>query len=339
MQTTEWKAIVLHKMGLIHPMSAHDICRQHNGVQAQFQSYADEGFKSRMTRDEYSGEWSSSLVRQWSIRGTLHAYLKEEIPLYLYEGRNYCKPSLHLPTRDGKISAEEKQYYAQAILESLQSGNRERDELKQICRELGMTTEQEKSLFNAWGGVIATLVSEGLIYQEYGRNVFGLLDDYQPWRKEVAELEIARRYFSGMGPVSLADARYYFKENKSLIESWMKQLDLNTVEVNGETRFYYGELPEPTAIPDVLLIAGFDALLLAFEKRANPFFDAKYIRDIYTMTGIIKPTVMLRGELVATWRKEKGMIYLKPFKELNQADMRHIVSYIEGQHGPVLLEQ
>jgi len=320
MKTIHWKATVLKKMGFIEPMTVDQICKQHNGVQAQIRSYADVGFLTRMRTEEFSKPWSFDLVRQWSIRGTVHAYLKEEIPLYLYEGRNYFKPSLHMPSRDGKISAKENGFYGDLILEALQSGHKSRDELKQVCRKEGLSKELEASLFHSWGGITASLISVGKIYQEYGQQYFGLLESYEPWDKEKAELEIARRYFSGFGPVSLADARYYFKENKGLIESWMKKLNLKTVEVEGTTRYYLGELEEGD-IPPILFIAGFDALLLAFEKKENPFFDPKYLRDIYTLTGIVKPVIMLNGEWAATWRKEKNKIYVHPFKKLRKKDI------------------
>ncbi len=43
-----------------------------------------------------------------------------------------------------------------------------------------------------------------------------------------------------------------------------------TVEVAGEERFYLGELEE-AELPDCLFVAGFDQLLLGYEKKANPF--------------------------------------------------------------------
>lgn len=323
MEISSWKAIVLNRMGFTAPMTARQICRQHNGVQAQFRPYADVGFLTRMSTEEFSKPWRSDLVRQWSLRGTVHAYLKEEIPLYLYEGRRYLEPSLHLPSRDGKISAKEKGYYADLMMEALQSGHKSRDELKEICRASGLSKEKEASLFHAWGGIVASMISAGKIYQEYGQLQFGLLKNYAPWEKEKAELEIARRYFSGFGPVSLADARYYFKENKAIIEGWMKKLDLKTAEVAGTTRYYLGELEEGD-IPSVIFIAGFDALLLAFEKKDNPFFHPQYIRDIYTLTGIVKPALILNGELVATWRKENKKICVRPFQKLSGKNKRLI---------------
>ena len=84
-----------------------------------------------------------------------------------------------------------------------------------------------------------------------------------------------------------------------------------------------GEL-EAGDIPEIIFVAGFDALLLAFEKKDNPFFDPKHIRDIYTLTGIVKPVIMINGELVATWRKDKDKIYVCPFKDLSKKAMRLI---------------
>ena len=338
MDIREWKSAVLHKMGFIQPMSAGEICRAHNGVQAQFQVYADRGFQSRMRSEDFAGNWSADIVRQWSLRGTVHAYLKEEIPLYLYRDRLYLQPFLHQPSRDGSISAAEKRYFADVILDHLQDGNKSREELKDICRAHGMTEAQEAKLLNAWGGIFAALIAEGMIYQEYGRRYFGLLKDYVPWEKDAAERTIAARYFSGFGAVSLADARYYFKETKARVEDWMRRLDLSTVEVDGKTRYYLGKLT-PCDIPKVIFVAGFDALLLAFEKRENPFFDTKHIRDIYTMTGILKPTVMLDGTLVATWRLDRNKARILPFTKLKATERRQILAAAKAEFGDAEWEE
>lgn len=52
----------------------------------------------------------------------------------------------------------------------------------------------------------------------------------------------------------------------------MKRLDLKTIQVAGEERFYLGDLEE-AELPDCLFIfiAGFDQLLLGYEKKANLF--------------------------------------------------------------------
>lgn len=106
----------------------------------------------------------------------------------------------------------------------------------------------------------------------------------------------------------------------------MKQLDLKTLEVAGEERFYLGELTE-AQLPDCLFIAGFDQLLLGYEKKANPFFDPMYIRQIYTLTGIVKPVVFYKGRLVATWRRDKDRIELAIFENLTSREQKELECY------------
>ncbi|WP_421365250.1 DNA glycosylase AlkZ-like family protein [Streptococcus suis] len=321
-----WKGIILQKQGLLKPQSVQQICQNLNGLQAQFQPYVHVGFRNRMTvEDFHEGSWQEELTRQWSIRRTVHAYLKSEIPLYIHEGRLASTEYLKTEGRDG-FSPQTKQKYHQLILEALEQGPMTREELKVLCSGEKMTQEEEKLVFNAWGGLFRYMVERGEVYQEYGAKRFHRLIDFQPLSREKAELEIARRYFAGFGPVSLADARYYFKENKSTVLKWMKQLDLKTLEVAGEERFYLGELEE-TELPDCLFVAGFDQLLLGYEKKANPFFNPKYIRNIYTLTGIVKPVVFYKGRFVATWKRDKGTILLDIFEDITQQEEKELDHY------------
>ncbi|MFM0788720.1 winged helix DNA-binding domain-containing protein [Streptococcus suis] len=317
-----WKGIILQKQGLLNPQSVQQICQNLNGLQAQFQPYVHVGFRNRMTAEDFhEGSWQEELTRQWSIRRTVHAYLKSEIPLYIHEGRLASTDYLKTEGRDG-FSPQTKQKYHHLILEALEQGPMTREDLKVLCRGEKMTQEEE----NAWGGLFRYMVERGEVYQEYGAKRFHRLTDFQPLSREKAELEIARRYFAGFGPVSLADARYYFKENKSTVLKWMKQLDLKTVEVAGEERFYLGELEE-AELPDCLFVAGFDQLLLGYEKKANPFFTPKYIRNIYTLTGIVKPVVFYKGRFVATWKRDKGTILLDIFEDITQQEEKELEHY------------
>ncbi|MDG3131871.1 winged helix DNA-binding domain-containing protein [Streptococcus suis] len=324
MDQDTWKGIILKKQGLLTSQSVQEICQNLNGLQAQFQSYAHIGFRNRMTaKDFHEGSWRQELTRQCSIRRTVHAYLKSELPLYIHEGRMAGTDYLKIVGRDD-FSPQTKQKYHQLILEVLEQVPMTRDELKILFRSEKMT--QEKQDFNAWGGLFRYMVERGEVYQEYGAKHFHRLIDFQPLSREKAELEITRRYFAGFGPVSLADARYYFKENKSTVLHWMKQLDLKTIEVGGEERFYLGELEE-VELPDCLFIAGFDQLLLGYEKKSNPFFDLKYIRQIYTLTGIVKPIVFYKGRFIATWKRDEGTILLDIFEDITQQEEKELEYY------------
>lgn len=118
----------------------------------------------------------------------------------------------------------------------------------------------------------------------------------------------------------------------------MGKLDLKTVRVDGKTRYYLGDLDFLNKIPEVIFIAGFDALLLAFEKRESLFFNAENIRDLYTITGIVKPSLMLNGNLVASWRKEGLTLYIKPFVSLKAGEIKKIRKMGEDRYNKVIFE-
>lgn len=330
MNLNDWKSTILAQQGLTQPRSVEAICQRLNGLQAQFSGYVLDGFRSRMEANDFAtGNWQEKLVRQWIIRSTVHAYLKEDIPLYQHVGSPNSDLRLDMPSRNGLVSAERKRYFYDMILDYLADGGKTREEIKAHCLAHGMTEEEKESLLHAWGGLLLNMCAAGKLYQHFGERRFSRLENFVPMEQEAAEWEIARRYFSGFGPVSLADARYYFKYHLAKIKKWMQALDLQTVEVDGETRYYLGELP-PGEIPKVLFVAGFDQLLLGYEKRQNPFFDPKYIRDLYTMTGIIKPVVLLEGTICATWRKDKGKLWIKPLWELKAREKKMILKAVES---------
>ena len=137
-----------------------------NGLQAQFQPYVHIGFRNRMTAEDFQeGSWQEELTRQWSIRRTVHAYLKSEIPLYIHEGRLASTDYLKTEGRDG-FSSQTKQKYHQLILEAFEQGPMTREDLKDLCRGEKMTQEEEKLVFNAWGGLLRYMVERGEIYNE-----------------------------------------------------------------------------------------------------------------------------------------------------------------------------
>ncbi|HFI0464154.1 TPA: crosslink repair DNA glycosylase YcaQ family protein [Streptococcus suis] len=337
---SEWRQVVLHQLGLSRPLELHEIVQGHNGIQAQFQPYADFGFKSRLHASDYQSDWQKPLVRQWSLRGTVHAYLKEEIPLYLHQDRRYFRTQETDHWVKKGVSPQLIDHYQALILDALEDGPKSRQDLKAILNKASGPSSQHDRLTSAWGGIFAVMVGQGLIYQLYGQRVFARLDHYQPWDRPSAEHEIARRYFSNFGPVSLADARYYFKQNKSVIEAWMADLPLQAIKVADQTRFVINhfDLSDLAPVPTCLQLAGFDALLLGFEKTANPFFDPSYIRQLYTMTGIVKPVFLIHGIVRATWRNDKGKVLLKGLGDLSTNEKSLIDHYFKEQGQPYAFE-
>lgn len=85
-------------------------------------------------------------MKSWTIRGTLHVFLAEDLPLFLHQGRkNKLRPCDTLEA-DDKILRERKLFFAEIILKEIEAGNASRDGLKKACAACGMTETEEEAV-------------------------------------------------------------------------------------------------------------------------------------------------------------------------------------------------
>lgn len=59
----------------------------------------------------------------------------------------------------------------------------------------------------------------------------------------------------------------------------------------------------------------------------NLIFNPKYIRNIYTLTGIVKTVVFYKGRFVVTWKRDKGNILLDIFEDISQQEKKELEDY------------
>jgi|BioPla2DNA2_1021312.scaffolds.fasta_scaffold00737_16 hypothetical protein len=332
----ELKKIILHRQGLTNPSpDPLTICSKLNGFQAQYNLMPEQAFVVRTQTEAFRAEgWRDELVRCWSIRGTLHVFPLAEIPLYLHQGRQTGQRDVDDLRSDMYLNENEKRYYAEIILAALAKRPRTRNELKIITAEAGLPKDAERSVFNPWGGLIRYLIESGQVYRKYGLDgLYVKLEDYQPWPKKEAELEIARRYFENYGPCTIDDARYYFKRRKGLILEWMEQLDLETITVEGQERFGFNLDVDYGDLPDLLLLSGFDPLLMGYEKTANPFLEEEHMREVFTYTGMVRPSILVGGRIVGTWRQIGQKIDMNLFTALTEKELTRIEHFLKKLEG------
>ena len=55
--------------------------------------------------------------------------------------------------------------------------------------------------------------------------------------------------------------------------------------------------------PDCLFLAGFDPLMLGYEKKQNIFLPQTYLRGIFSLSGIVMPPVLLHGAVTGRWKR------------------------------------
>ncbi len=297
-----------------------DLC----GMQAQFLSNACHALTIRA--NDFSAEQPTGLVKNWTNRGTMHIFAASDLPLFLHEGRSHFLRPCDTLEADKFITKGRKGYFADLILDSISAGIDTREELKEVCTEKGMTETEAESVFNAWGGTIRALCESGKIcHKVQEKKAFCLCPPFVPMEEETAKLELARRYFTNYGPATIKDAAYFFGTTQMQIKKYLKNLPVEAVSCNGKT-YYYIENHQNynQGIPECLFLAGFDPLLLGYQKSESLYLPGEHLRKVFTLAGIVKPSVLLYGRIGGLWKCKGNRIEIALFDAVSMEAKKQI---------------
>lgn len=335
MTTEELKIRQLTNQHLLSPADKmtvlHDLC----GVQAQFMVNAMHALKIRCI-DHEEDTVKDGLVKNWTVRGTVHIFTEDDLPLFMHcnNGQDYLRNDWHGRSfwnqRDTwALTPERQSYFVNVILEALKRSQRTRDELKDICRQKGMTAPEEGSMFDPWGGGIREMCERGFMnYVVQEEKAFCLSPAFTPIPEREAKLEMARRYFTHMGPSTVHDAMYYFHVTAAQVKAQLSQLPVSTAECEGRT-YYYIENDQvyDQDIPQCVFLAGFDQLLLAHEKKESLFLRPENMRAIFSLAGLVMPALMLDGEVAGRWKKKNGKLSITMFRPVTRREKNVIADF------------
>lgn len=274
-----------------------DLC----GIQAQFLSHALHGLSIRCDEMQTEG-----LVKSWTNRGTMHLFSIDDLPLFLHQGRSHFLRPVDTLEADAYLSAARKAYFSDVILDGIGQGIDQRDTLKTLCESRGMTEAEAKSAFDPWGGLIRALCESGKIcHKVQEKKAYMLCPPFEPMKEASARLELLRRYFTHFGPATIKDAAYFFGTTQSQVKSYLSALPLEITNLGGKAYFYIDTVSSIDQIPDCLFLAAFDQFLLGYDKTESLVLPKAHLRDIYNLAGIVRPAVLVKGQ-VAGWWNLKG---------------------------------
>ncbi|NLA77855.1 MAG: winged helix DNA-binding domain-containing protein [Clostridiales bacterium] len=324
-----------------------DLC----GFQAQFMVNALHSMKLRCS--DFTPETASDgLVKNWTVRGTVHVFAESDLALFKHcdNGKSYCfdewlgygawrRPDGAIRNvNDGdckrvwSLTPERQKYFSHIILDSLKTATQTRDELKEICQDNGMTDIELASMFEQWGGGIRDLCERGFMnYVVQEKKAYCLAPPFDPIPEDEANLEIARRYFTNFAPATIHDAQYYFHATAAQVKDWLSRLPVSSCECEGKTYYYIenGKTYEK-AIPDCMLLAGFDQLMLGYEKKESVFIAPEHIRGIFNLAGIVMPPILLSGRVVGKWQKKNTKLTFTLFETVSDKDKKLICDTAQG---------
>lgn len=191
-----------------------EVLRAMNGFQAQFLSNALYAMRLRSTAYD-TAHAADSLVKSWTLRGTMHIFAEADLPLFLHTGcryrsRDWTVPSFWNQRPNWALTPKRQAYFSDLIIDALAQGPMTREALKARCRAAGMTQAEEGSIFHPWGGGIRELCERGFLCGTVSEEkAFRLCPAFTPMEEQDALLEQTRRYFTNYGPASVRDAAYY----------------------------------------------------------------------------------------------------------------------------------
>lgn len=321
MNAEELKLLRLQNQYLLSCGNADKVVSGLVGLQAQYGANALHALHIRTGGGEAE---QSRYVKTWTLRGTLHLHAVHDLPLVLYRGSETEFGQMAFTHPDVDTARSER--FRALILDALKQGGRTRGELKALCDAKGMTQAESEIVFHAWGGLFRAMAEHGEIaYSSGGNREFVRLEPFKPMEKHAALTELARRYAAHYGPATLRDAQTFFGMPQKAIAPYLAAAATERFTIG--SREYYASnmvLATGAAVPPVVFLAGFDPLLLGYRKTENPFLPEGLIKRVYNNTGIVFPTVLLRGRVAAIWKRTPKGVLITQIDKIGVRDKKKI---------------
>ncbi|HSS39919.1 MAG TPA: winged helix DNA-binding domain-containing protein [Polyangia bacterium] len=220
-----------------------------------------------------------------------------------------------------------------------------RDELRAALEAAGVSTADERL-----SHLLGRAELDGLICSGAPRGksaTYALLEaraprPAAPWPRERALTELARRYFRSRGPATMADFVWWSglppAEARTAVQRVEPELARETIA--GQPTWRDPEVVPPgrAALAQAYLVPPFDEILVAYKDRAA-LLDPIHARRLNAGGGMLSPSVLLRGRVVATWRRTLGRaevaIAVQPFERLTAQD-RDAIAAAAGRYAAFL---
>jgi hypothetical protein len=150
---------------------------------------------------------------------------------------------------------------------------------------------------------------------------FALLDDWVPDapagpRGDDAVAELARRYFEAFSPATAADFTTWSGLPSGRAIAQIRD-ELTPVEINGRAGFTLGDVAPQRGLR---LLSAYDNYLVGYRDR-ELIIEADRRPEVY-IGGVIRPTVLLDGRAIGTWRlarkADSATVEVTPFDALTK---------------------
>ncbi|MGI5155902.1 winged helix DNA-binding domain-containing protein [Microbispora sp. CA-102843] len=339
---TTWAQVLAWRLRrqFVAPASGGDavaIARRLCGVQAQVASSAALAVAVRHASPR-PGEiedalWRDrTLVKTWTMRGTLHLLPADEFPAYLAalgSHRFWEKASWQ---RGHGVSTREIEAVVDAVPRALSGRVLTREELVEAVIEVTGDAHLREALTSGWGALLKPLSFLGeLCYgpPRDGRVTFATPAGWLPGGRgealspEEGGVRVLRAFLGTHGPATpgMFDTWLFRGATpKAVLRGWFRELEgeLAQVEVEGMPAVLPAELLDDLlACPpseEVHLLPGFDQFILGAPRDLEPLLPKAVRPKVSRTAGWISPVVVHQGRVTGVWEAKEGRPVVELFE-------------------------
>ncbi|MEU4448953.1 winged helix DNA-binding domain-containing protein [Actinosynnema sp. NPDC050801] len=328
---------------------ALDVVSRLCGLHAQLMSSAEATLRARV--DDLADDaveralWvDRTLVKTWSMRGTLHLLPAAEYPLWqagFATYRHYLKP---VWLRNFHITAEELTALVDAVGDVLADRVLTRAEL---ADEVAARTSAHigEKLRESWGAYLKPASFRGRLVFGPGEGQLVRFTAPRTWLgvdladDDGAVERVALRFLAQQGPATREDFARWWGVQPAEGGRVLKALGdrVEPLDVEGTACWARAEdvegLRAAEPVETVRLLPAFDQYVVAATRQATHFLDGGTPEQVYRPQGWLSPVLLVNGMMAGVWSQERRgrrtAVTVRPFRSLSAAARKAVLDEVD----------
>jgi hypothetical protein len=323
-QVRAWRLAHHFLIGRAPKKSLLKVVRSTCGVHAQVQSSAELQIWARVrgvaVDDVRRALWDErTLVRTWSLRGTLHLHAADDLPIFVAALREHDRWWKGSWLRMIGMTETELRSVLAAIRTSLGARPLTREQLAdKVAQRVGPTGRDR--MMSGWGEMLKPASFQGFLCSgpPRGQSVTFVRPDrwlaaWKPPAPDDAWTEIVRRYLRAYGPADREEFGRWWGMQPApagrVLTAAAERVGLSAVTVEGHARWFptedLGGLQKSQPSGGVRLLPAFDVYVVGTRPR-SALVDPQHEAKVFRRAGWISPVVLIDGRASGIWRHQRN---------------------------------